>query len=448
MGVTLDPNVAKLAQLIGLLDNNGLNDQWLQSPLDELRKSFRENHDLLLELLGDLLQSTDGQLQGIPGPNAGDTWYPIPGIDPQILFITTRTYEKDGDTHLVFGVGINWAYRENANGNGLNANIWAKIPLLDVNTDPNAGDIEFALGANDSPVQLAFDITHSDGFGDSDISFKGIKLSSEIYLHQDPLLSIQVQQLSIGEKSPADIDLTQLVDIENIDVNQWFDLIFSLLTAKLRGISPEVNRFLDHLFPILGLSGTGPLINWFQIPDLGLDVIKQWALQLLQNDNDLSDWLTHWYDLLGEADPIVIQGSGTRADPKRVALPVGNITLWVTLAYAQNSQGHIRLYPGIIVGTADAAFGASDVKLNLQSRLELCCITLNGPEPFDPLPTFDICARLYNNTGELVDVDFSGAGGDFDFFGQFSIKELRAGVALDDNGKIAPKFELVDVRSN
>ena len=281
MGVTLDPNVAKLAQLIGLLDNNGLNDQWLQSPLDELRKSFRENHDLLLELLGDLLQSTDGQLQGIPGPNAGDTWYPIPGLDPQILFITTRTYEKAGDTHLVFGVGINWAYQENINGNGLNANIWAKVPLLDVNTNPNAGDIEFAFGADDSPVQLAFDITHSDGFGDNDIRFKGIKLSSEIYLDQDPLLSIQVQQLSIGEKAPADIDLTQLVDIENIDVNQWFDLIFSLLTAKLRGISPEVNRFLDHLFPILGLSGTGPLINWFQISDLGLDVIKQWALQLL-----------------------------------------------------------------------------------------------------------------------------------------------------------------------
>ncbi len=450
MGINLDPSVAKLAQIIGLLNVNNdqlsINNDWLKKPLDELQKAFKNNHEVLLELLGEVLQTSDGQLQGIPGPNPGDIWYPIPDLKPQVLFITTRTYESEGEKHLVFGVGINWKHQD---VDGLTANVWAKIPLADINTV--SGAVDLAFGGDNSPVQLAFNISHADSFGDETVSFSGIKLSSQIYLDPeiDPELSVQVQALSINSAPSKNVDLANLGGADDIDVNQWFDLIFSLLSTKLRETSAEASRAVDHLFPILGLSGSGPLINWFQVPILGLDAIKQWALQLLQNDNDLSDWLSHWYDLLGAGDTATIEGAGTRIDPKRVALPLSDgLRLWVTLAHTQNNQGHITLYPGLIIGTPDADFGTSDIKLNLESRLELCGIPLNGSGSFDPLPTFDICSRLYNNSGKLVDVDFSGAGGDFDFFGQFSVKEMRAGLTLNDSGNITPKLELVDVRSN
>jgi len=444
MAVNLDPSVVKLAQFIGLLDpNNQLNSDWLQNPLDELRDAFKDNHAILLELLGDIFESSDGQIQGIPGPNPGDIWYPIPNLDPQILFITTRTYESAGSEHLVFGVGVNWRHTED---DGLTANIWAKIPLVDINTQ--TGDLTLAFGADDSPVQLAFNIAHTDGFGDASVHFSGIKLASQIYLSKDPELSVQIQQLAIAGKPTANIDISKLIGRGDIDPNQWFDLIFSLLTAKLRDLSPEANKVLDHLFPILGLSGSGPLINWFQLPSLGIVTIKQWALQLLQDENHLTDWLTHWHELMGSGGTLTIEGDGSRIDPKRVALPLSsNLTLWITLAYQQSDQGDIKLYPGTILSSADANFSASDIKLNLQSRLELCCIPLSGPGDFEPLPTFDIGCRLYNPLGDLVSVDFSGAGGDFDLFGDFAVKEMRAGLSLDENAKITPKFELVDVRS-
>ncbi|MCF6281804.1 MAG: hypothetical protein L3J28_06255, partial [Candidatus Polarisedimenticolaceae bacterium] len=444
MAVNLDPSVVKLAQFIGLLDsNNQLNNDWLQNPLDELRGAFKDNHAILLELLGDIFESSDGQMQGIPGPNPGDIWYPIPNLDPQILFITTRTYENAGDEHLVFGVGINWRHSED---DGLTANIWAKIPLVDINTQ--SGDLILAFGADDSPVQLAFNITHVDGFGDDSIQFSGIKLASQIYIGQDPELSVQIQQLTIAGKPPANIDISKLIERGDIDPSQWFDLIFSLLTAKLRGLSPEAEKVLDHLFPILGLSGNGPLINWFQLPSLGIGGIKQWALQLLQDESHLDGWLEHWHNLISSGGTFTTEGDGSRIDPKRVALPLSsNLTLWITLAYQQSDQGDIKLYPGTILSSADADFSSSDIKLNLQSRLELCCIPLSGPGDFEPLPTFDICCRLYNPSGDLLSVDFSGTGGDFDLFGAFAVKEMRAGLSLDDNAKITPKFELVDVRS-
>lgn len=450
MGINLDPSVAKLAQFIGLFDINSgkINNNWLKNPLDELRDAFKNNHEVLLELLGEILQTTDGQLQGIPGPNPGDVWYPIPELDPQVLFITTRTYQAGGQQHLVLGVGVNWKHQQE----GLSANVWAKIPLADINTA--SGQVELAFGEENSPVQLAFNINHQEGFGDEALRFDGIKLSSQIYLNQDPELSLSVQQLSIAGATAKNVDIANLIDADDINYNQWFDLIFSLLTAKLRGDSVEINPILDHLFPILGLSGSGPLIHWFEVPSLGLDVIKQWALQLIQNNNNLSDWLTHWYKLLNSSGSATIEGTGTRVDPKRVALPLsGNLQLWITFAYTQNDQGHTKLYPGLVIGTPNADFGTSDIKLNLESRLELCCIPLNGPGNFDPLPTFDVCSRLYRssapgNTLNLADVNLGNAGGDFDFLGQFSVKEMRAGLTLDDAGKIAPKLELVDVRSS
>ena len=457
MGVNLDPSVAKLAQLIGLLDASdtgelSINSYWLKEPLVELQKAFKGNHEVLLKLLDEILQTSDGQLQGIPGPNPGDIWYAIPGLEPQVLFITTRTYKVGTHNHLVFGLGVNWKHQDD-----LTANIWAKIPLVDINQD--SGNIELAFGKDNSPVQLAFNISHKDGFGDDGdgTHFDGIKLSSQIYLDSNkaPELSVQVQQLSIDNAPAKNVDLANLGDEGDatvIDFEQWFDLILSLLTTKIRGNSEEINPIVDHLFPLLGLSGNGPLINWFQVPTLGLDAIKQWALQLLQNDNELSDWLSHWYDLLGTGDSASIDGTGTRIDPKRVALPLSDdLRLWITLAHTQNNLGHITLYPGLIIGTSDADFGSSNVKLNLESRLEVCGIPLSGPDSFDPLPTFDVCGRLHStgdNSDNLVDITFNDDNPNVNFSGQFSVKEMRAGLTLNDAGKIAPKLELVDVRSS
>lgn len=436
----IDPSVEKLFQLFGAIDGSGgLRQVWLENPMGELRQSIYNNHDILLDLLSELFESTDGQLQGIPGPNPGDTWYPIPGLDTNVLFITTREATIGGDQHLFFGLGLNW----NKSENGLDFKVFAKLPLMDVNT--GKGKLDFALGQENSPVQLAFSLSHKDGFGDEDISFDGIKLAAQIYLSKEPELSFQIQQLNLPGEDPQNINLAQL---GGVDPQQWFHLILSFLTAKLQDAGPDVKRIVDHVFPILGLKGTGPLIKWWKLPSQGIDVLKQWLQSLVQSESALNDWLQHWYDVLNGPAGVDVQGSGTRLDPKRIKISLDpSVDLFLTVGHSQTNQGHYQFYPGLVLASAEQSIGTSDVKVNFQSQLELAAIQLSAGGVFDPLPSFNLCARLYKDADDLVDVNFAGAGGQFDFLGRFRVLELRAGIEMGALGQLAPQLEMVNVRS-
>ncbi|MBU1169190.1 MAG: hypothetical protein KKD44_06455 [Proteobacteria bacterium] len=431
----LDPTIEKLLKFFGVVTDNGnLNSEWLKQPLERLRESVYERHALFFELLDDLLDSTDGQRQGMAGPNTGDTWYPVPGLNVPVLFITTR--EANG--HLFIGLGLNWS--PTGGDNDFSANVFANLPLIDVDL---AGDIDFALGKNDSPVQLAFNVSHKDGFG-HDIIFAGVKLSAQIYFTKSPEVSFQVQQLELPGKDPQDINLAQM---DMNDPEQWVQLILSLVQAKMMGEGGEIERIAAHLLPIFGLTGLGPKIDWWDVPSQGTGVITQWLRSLLESSDDLDDWLEHWLQLIN-APNITIQGTGTRIDPKKIKISLAPVLdLYFTMGQTRNAQGHLMCYPGLILATAGKTIGNDDATLNVQCRCELAEIPLGGGGEVEPLSGFDLCARLYRDGDDLVDTDFTASPQPLNILGQFKVKELKAGLALNTSGQMIPILELVNVTS-
>ena len=430
----LDPSIEKILTFFGVIDDNGnLNQAWLNHPMDCFRKSMYHHHALFFELLDDLLDATDGQIQGMAGPNPGDVWYPVPGIDSPILFITTS--EKNG--HLIIGLGLNWSPTDQAGG--LSAKVFANLPLIDIDT---AGeDIDLALGQNDSPVQLGFSVSHEDGFG-HDITFGGINLSGLIWFTKAPQVSFQIKQLKLPGQEPKDINLAQS-DMGYPD--QWVQLIVSLVQSKMIGAGGEMERIARHLLPIVGLTGDGPTIDWWDLPGKGVDVITQWLHSLMNSASDLDDWLEHWMDLV-QVPVQNIEGLGTRVNPKKIRISIAPaIDCYLTLGKSQDNQGHTLCYPGLIIATAGQAIAASDVFVNLQCRCELAGIPLSGGGSFIPLPGVDLCARIYRSGGDLANMDFSAQGQPLNILGQFRVKELRAGLSLNATGQISPMLELVDM---
>jgi len=440
---SLDPRVENLFRFFGVIDSDKkLNREWLENPMAELQNSVYNHPDLLLEILEDLLDASDAQTQGIPGPNPGDRWQPVPGLDTDILYITSRQTEKNGGPHLLIGLGLKWA----PEAENLDFSLWAQLPLIDVDIDGQS--ISFALGGDISPVLLAFSISHDQGFGTADMGFDGARLSARIFFNSAPELAFRLENMRIGGQDPQTLDLA---DITGIDPEKWFRLVFSLISARLQALAEDeaAGRIISHVFPILGLTGSGPLIPWWRLPEQGIEVLSDWLEDLVQDSSALDAWLSHWYEMLGEADAAEIAGAGTRADPKRVRIsPDPALDLYLTLACPRGSQGY-QVYPGLILASAGHSIASgSDLSLNFQIRMELFRLSLSGSGSFDSLPDFDLCARLYKPDDELVDVDFSGLGNEFDFLGAFKVRELRAGLGLANANQIEPKLELVNVRSN
>jgi len=442
---SLDPRVESLFRFFGVIDSNKkLNPKWLKNPMAELSHSVYNHPDLLLEILEDLLDASDAQTQGIPGPNPGDRWRPVPGLDTDILYITTRQTEKNGSQHLLIGLGLKWA----PEADGLDFSLWAQLPVIDVDIDGQS--VSFALGEDISPVLLAFSVSHEEGFGTAEMGFDGARLSARIFFNSEPELAFRLENLQLGEEAPQTIDIA---DIAGIDPEKWFRLVFSLISARFQALpeDEDIDRIINHVFPILGLTGSGPLIPWWQLPEQGIGVLGDWLEDLVQDSSALDAWLSHWYDMLDAEDAAEITGSGTRADPRRIRISSDSaVNLYLTLAYPRGNQGY-QIYPGLILATAGHSIApGNDLTINFQTRMELFRLSLSGSGGFDPLPDFDLGARLYKPDDELVDVDFSDPANEngFDFLGAFKVRELRAGLGLVNASRIEPKLELVNVRSN
>lgn len=440
---SLDPRVENLFRFFGVIDSHKkLNPEWLKNPMKELRESVYSHPDLLLEILEDLLDAGDAQTQGIPGPNPGDRWQPVPGIDTDILYITTRQTEKNGSQHLLIGLGLKWT----PEAEDLDFNLWAQLPLIDV--DIEGQSISFALGGEISPVLLAFSVSHEEGFGTAEMGFDGARLCARVFFDQEPELAFRLENMWIGDQAPQTLNIA---DISGIDPEKWFRLAFSLISARLQNLSEDedIDRIISHVFPILGLTGSGPLIPWWQLPEQGIGVLGNWLEDLVQDSSALDAWLSHWYDMLGAEDAAEITGAGTRADPRRIRISSDQtVDLYLTLAYPRGNQGY-QIYPGLILAIAGQSISEENaLSINFQTRMELFRLSLSGSGGFDPLPDFDLCARLYKPDDELVDVDFSDAGSEFDFLGAFKVRELRAGLGLVNASRIEPSLKLVNVRSN
>ncbi|MFW5902185.1 MAG: hypothetical protein ACOCTS_03985, partial [Thermodesulfobacteriota bacterium] len=442
---SLDPRAESLFRFFGVIDSNKkLNPNWLKNPMAELSHSVYNHPDLLLEILEDLLDASDAQTQGIPGPDPGDRWRPVPGLDTDILYITTRQTGKNGSQHLLIGLGLNWA----PEAGDLDFSLWAQLPLIDVDIDGQS--ISFALGGELSPVLVAFSVSHDEGFGTAGLGFDGARLSARIFFDSEPELAFRLENLQLGEEAPQTIDIA---DIAGIDPEKWFRLVFSLISARLQALpeDKDIDRIINHVFPILGLTGSGPLIPWWQLPEQGIGVLGDWLEDLVQDSSALDVWLSHWYEMLGAEDAAEIAGAGTRADPRRIRISSDSaVNLYLTLAHPRGSQGY-QVYPGLILATAGQPIsGENALSINFQTRMELFRLSLSGSGGFVPLPDFDLCARLYKPDDELVDVDFSDPANEngFDFLGAFKVRELRAGLGLVNASRIEPKLELVNVRSN
>ncbi len=454
----IDPLIGKTAEAVGLLtlEANGdysLNEDWFKSPPDELSKLFSERPEALEELLKQLLTSSSAQLEGLSGPDNGETWFPIRDGEgqPTGLFITTRI--SGSVTHL--GLALRWT--ETISGTSdIEVQVWAHLPLLAITQD--GGDslqIDFDLGQGSdfktgSPVSLGLKIAYADAsddsFGAGGISFKGVKISSRLLFSKAPELSFDILKLDLSDgKPPADRSLASL---DGDFGEELIDLGIALFTAQLTSALDASVRIRDHLLPVLGLSGSLPHIPWGRIPDEGAGVLRSWMQSLLSDSTNIKAWVGHWAALLG-ATTVSVEGTGTRADPWRAGTALGStgLTLNFTLGMVTQGSGTRTIYPGLRVSSPNTIDGS--LKLAMEAAVELAAIPLDGSTAPTPLTDLDVGLRLYRESGGTTAplVDFTFASGDLVPLGQFKLGEFRAGLGLDDNHRPVPVLDLVDVES-
>lgn len=441
----LDPVVRDVGRLAGLLSITGnqvtVDSTWFNDPYGQLKNALTdpEQSQALLDLLGDLFSSDSADVLGLPGPNANETWYPIKDGDdkPTGLYLVARK-----DTNLFhIGVGVRWS----TSADPITARVWAHVPLLAV----GAGGANFSMGQAGSPVQLAIEIAHKNGFGNDQLHFDGIKLAGSIlFTGAAPEISFVFVKLKLPNGQQA-ADRT-LANLASIAPREWVEMALAILSTQLGGGTPSPDLVLvrDHLLPILGITGT-PGIRWEEMPQRGAAVLRDWMAALLNDANAARAWLGHWGALLGTGTgktPLALAGTGTRSDPWRVGVTLGpqRVVVSVTLAMQTAGSGTRSLFPGVLIGSSDLTL-VQTLRLALEGAIELARIELAASPVIDPVPAFDVRARLFDTSGTLADYTFP-TGHALAPLQRFRLKELRAGFGLDPvQRRPVPQLQLIGV---
>ena len=443
----IDPDVNRLLQFLGVIENGNLNSDWLENPLEELKQSMSDadRRQILLDLFSDLVDTSDAQIEGIPGENGDETWYAIPDVEPVKLYITTKPVAEG----MVLGIAIKWQHSHQ----GMQAKAWVSLPMLLLSN--SASPVVFAPTALNVPVVIGFSASDATGFGDPEgVSFKGCELNANIFLTAPSAdLHITLRDFKFTpEQTAEDLDLGAL---DNIDFQQLQRLVTALVSARIRQSGATGERIVKELFPLLGLSGER-IIDWSQVASEGVDVLKQWFADLLRDGQALIRWLQHAYRLLVDetADAAadwsaLITGSGTRPNPycMRVNPIAQDVSIFVTLASVSTANGEVVLYPGLKFASDPVVISAnSDTSFGVESRAELFAVSLNGGAVFELLTDFSAQCRVFKPSGFLVSHDFQNDP-DLAFLGNYSVKEWRFGLRYDPDNKFQPSCELIDVRA-
>ncbi|MBL9128188.1 MAG: hypothetical protein JNL97_11095, partial [Verrucomicrobiales bacterium] len=491
-GASLDPLIADLGRLIGLLRPSDsrrytLDREWFDHPLGAIRDGFRTHPAALTDLLERILGSLGGNALGVPAsdPALLGTWIPIPNpanraasVTPGPLYLVS--YEHEGRTVYGFGVKVAWekdltADSGGSNGTlhgppGIRAEAWALLPLLALDPENGVGP---AVGNPGYPlsVGIAVEGRKSDdiapiitaGVEPNLFSFDGIKISAEIDLATGP--SVEVSVVVLGLELPGETAADRsLADLEALEASEIMQTASTLFVAALSDLSPAAAATAGYLLPVLGLSEFVPnietrlpLLAWYDLaaravagqPVTGPFV--EWFTTVVGDADLTRTWLASLAGLVGHPSPgkDAVTGRGTRAEPFLVPLIAPGGALPGSLAFAVASEvdagsGVRHFYPGIAFALTPVALGAK-AELTLRSEIELAEFGLSATRPIDYAGPASLRLRTalrLQGTGGTTSLFEGRIGGDDYVFGA-----LHAGLELDAGGGIAPLFRLENVRS-
>jgi hypothetical protein len=441
----LDPVVRQVGEVAGLLragagDSVEFNEAFARDPAAELARALSERQEEVIELLGQLMGQTDGEVLGLPAAGDEDRWIPIRGPDGDTgLFLVMRS----ATGRLFVGVGWKWSVTEG----DLVVSLWAHVPLL--STDGTGPGTRVEIASETAPLRLAADVSLRNGFGTAGLAFRGVRGSISITgIERPPDVALVLLGLQLpGEAAPRDRSLADLI---NLPGSAWIETAVALFTAQLRAAgdagADRAAAVVDELLPLLGISAPAgrPRLRWEDLPTRGTAVFDDWFLALVGTPGAMVGWLGHWQQLLvagvGAPVPIAVEGAGTRPDPWRVGVRVAEVEALVTAAVETQASGQRLLYLGLRAGSMPIPL-AGPLRLVFGGAAEVVAIPIGGPGALRALPSLSVGLTLASSTGSLVDHTF-GAGDPLAALARLRVGSLQAGFGLDANGQPAPVLQL------
>lgn len=440
----LDPVARKVAEVAGLISTGAdpqVRDAFLAHPLEELAAAVRDRQPQLIELLGELLGSSEAGTLGLPAAGE-DRWLPINGPDgtPTGLYLVLRS--DSGTLHVALG------WRWTVSAGDLDVSLWAQLPLL--STGGTASSTAVNIASPEAPLRVAAEVRLRGGFGAAGLAFNGVRASLTITgLTEPPQVALVMLGLQLpGETSARDRSLAELASLPG---SAWIETAVALFTAQLQALAgPQAAALVSHLLPLVGLTAPAPLprLAWEQLPSRGVLVFEDWFLALTNSGDAMGAWLGHWQGLLqagaGGPLPIAFNGRGSRAEPWRAGVSVGPVQIQVLAAVEPRAAGGRDLYLGLHVGSTPIPLGATSLRLDIAAAAELVAIPIGAAAPVRALPSMALALKLYSAAGRLVDHTFT-APDPLAALAHLQVGSLEAGLGLDGAGELKPLLRLRDV---
>ena len=309
----LGPELRDLAVALGVLEAGGdLRTAFFADPLGEAAGML---HDPARRAaLGDLLDALVPADSAAPA-DPDETWHPL--TDPSAaarLYVTRRLTAGGG---LVLGLAVRVA--TTAGGDAPATGLTVAVGLVEAADD----GLRTVVGTTDGPVRARLDVT----FDADDAGFEALALDAALTPGEAEPVTVRLTMAGLRVEGrvlpPVVVDPTHL----GRDV---VPLLETLLEDRLSGLAagPDVPAVLArlgaNLLPLLGLAGDVPRLP---VELIGAEpgVVGRWFAGVLDavpsgGGAAGSAWLAHLAGLLGSDVPPA--GTGTEADPWRVALPV------------------------------------------------------------------------------------------------------------------------------
>lgn len=450
----LDPVVRQVGEVAGLLTTSGdqivVNEDFFKDPVAEFGKAVAERQQQIIELLGQLMGQTNGEVLGLPAAGDADRWIPIQGPDGATgLYLVMRS----AGGRLYVGLGWKWS----VTAGDLVVSLWAHVPLL--STDGTGDGTRVDIATPEAPMRLAADVTLRNGFRTASLAFQGVRGSITITgITEPPSVALVLLGLQLpGEAAPRD---RSLVDLINLPGSAWIQTAVALFTAQLSaaGASGDAGAakaaaVVNHLLPLLGITApTGkPRLHWEELPARGGAVFDEWFLALITAPGAMTTWLGHWKGLLSEGVgvpipvgvAIPVAGNGTRADPWLVGLSVAGVESAITAAIETQASGVRLLYLGLRVGATPISL-AGPLRLTIGGAAEVVAIPVGAPGLLRALPSLTIGLKLHSQVGALVDHTFP-ADDPLAALTHLNVGSIEIGLGLDVAGKPVPVLQMRDV---